>query len=265
MTTCVCTELADRADTATYSEWFGALDLRIDTKPDLTPPVTDADEAPNGAARDARPAATRRQCVREEFGVLAPTGLTLGDRPDRRHQELRPRRAGVVHPDALLEDGKAHGRRGQRTRVEPTVVGRPGRGAHVVRRHPRQIAVSGVREIERREPVPYSDLTTGWDDRRERFVALTDEVWTGPRVWRLLVPLPGCRGGVDIAASPRSNSGTSRRWTSLIRRPAAPSLVSTGNPARTTAVRWPPTGLLHDQVTRLLMMKLLTKCSYPPE
>ena len=35
--------LADRADTLTRTR-FGALDLRIDTKPDLTP-VTDADQA----------------------------------------------------------------------------------------------------------------------------------------------------------------------------------------------------------------------------
>ena len=39
----VALELAQRADAITLDR-FGALDLRIDTKPDLTP-VTDADEA----------------------------------------------------------------------------------------------------------------------------------------------------------------------------------------------------------------------------
>ncbi|MDT5186466.1 MAG: histidinol-phosphatase, partial [Mycobacterium sp.] len=42
--------LADQADLLTM-ERFGALDLRIDTKPDLTP-VTDADRSVEGALRD---------------------------------------------------------------------------------------------------------------------------------------------------------------------------------------------------------------------
>ena len=42
--------LADQADAVTM-ERFGALDLRVDTKPDLTP-VTDADRSVEGALRD---------------------------------------------------------------------------------------------------------------------------------------------------------------------------------------------------------------------
>jgi histidinol-phosphatase len=48
-------QLADEADALTM-ERFGALDLRIETKPDLTP-VTDADR---GAASDAVRAPARR-------------------------------------------------------------------------------------------------------------------------------------------------------------------------------------------------------------
>ena len=44
-------ELADRADAVTMDR-FGALDLRIDTKPDLTP-VTDADRSAETTLRDA--------------------------------------------------------------------------------------------------------------------------------------------------------------------------------------------------------------------
>ncbi|EUA13802.1 histidinol-phosphatase domain protein [Mycobacterium xenopi 4042] len=43
--------LADRADAVTIAR-FGALDLRIDTKPDLTP-VTDADRAVESEVREA--------------------------------------------------------------------------------------------------------------------------------------------------------------------------------------------------------------------
>ncbi len=42
--------LADQADLLTM-ERFGALDLRVDTKPDLTP-VTDADRSVENALRD---------------------------------------------------------------------------------------------------------------------------------------------------------------------------------------------------------------------
>src|SRR3984885_3938370 len=59
--------LADRADALTSAR-FGALDLRIDTKPDLTP-VTDADRAVESDLRDVlageRP---DDSIVGEEFG-----------------------------------------------------------------------------------------------------------------------------------------------------------------------------------------------------
>ena len=59
--------LADRADTLTSAR-FGALDLRVDTKPDLTP-VTDADHAVETELRELlgreRPADS---IVGEEFG-----------------------------------------------------------------------------------------------------------------------------------------------------------------------------------------------------
>jgi histidinol-phosphatase len=60
--------LADRADTLTRAR-FGALDLRVDTKPDLTP-VTDADQAVEADLRALlgrdRPGDS---VLGEEFGV----------------------------------------------------------------------------------------------------------------------------------------------------------------------------------------------------
>jgi hypothetical protein len=59
-----------RADAITLDR-FGALDLRIDTKPDLTP-VTDADQAVEGrAAHDPGPRAPRDHVLGEEYGGAA--------------------------------------------------------------------------------------------------------------------------------------------------------------------------------------------------
>lgn len=87
--------LADRADELTRVR-FGALDLRIDTKPDLTP-VTDADRA---VESDVRQTLGRD---RPGDGVLGEGVRRINDlhrtavdrRPDRRHQKLCARGAGV--------------------------------------------------------------------------------------------------------------------------------------------------------------------------
>ena len=58
-------QLADQADALTLDR-FGALDLRVDTKPDLTP-VTDADHSVEAALRETlsqAPATTTRFLVK---------------------------------------------------------------------------------------------------------------------------------------------------------------------------------------------------------
>ena len=63
----VAVELAKRADAITMAR-FGALDLRIDTKPDLTP-VTDADEAVEAELREILAAQRPGDAVLgEEYG-----------------------------------------------------------------------------------------------------------------------------------------------------------------------------------------------------
>ena len=85
--------LADAADAITLGR-FRALDLRVETKPDLTP-VSEADRAAEEAVRELVAASGRGE------GVL---GEELGDdggdvevdrRSDRRDEELRARRARV--------------------------------------------------------------------------------------------------------------------------------------------------------------------------
>src|SRR4051812_21278780 len=59
--------LADRADALTIAR-FGAVDLRVDTKPDLTP-VTDADRSVEAAVREVLTAERSADAVLgEEFG-----------------------------------------------------------------------------------------------------------------------------------------------------------------------------------------------------
>ena len=52
--------LAEQADALTMDR-FGALDLRVDTKPDLTP-VTDADQGVESMIRDALVERAARRC-----------------------------------------------------------------------------------------------------------------------------------------------------------------------------------------------------------
>ena len=78
MTSTLALQLADQADALTLDR-FGALDLRIETKPDLTP-VTDADRVGRGAAaRSARRTPARRRGARRRV---------------RRHGDLRGHGSG---------------------------------------------------------------------------------------------------------------------------------------------------------------------------
>src|SRR6478752_6005701 len=169
-------ELADRADTITM-ERFGALDLRVDTKPDLTP-VTDADRSAETTLRDLlardRPDDT---IVGEEFGGTAGLGRQwVIDPIDGTKNFVRgvPVWCTLI---ALLEDGV------------PTigVVSAPalarrwwaglGQGAFgSFAGATRKLSVSGVTDLASAS-LSYSDLTTGWEHRRDRFVELTDAVW----------------------------------------------------------------------------------------
>ena len=85
--------LADSADAISMAR-FRAIDLKVDAKPDLTP-VSDADTAVEQALRSALGRSRPRDGVLgEEFGTSTPGAArqpALGDRPDRRHQELHPR------------------------------------------------------------------------------------------------------------------------------------------------------------------------------
>ncbi|WP_158167951.1 histidinol-phosphatase [Mycolicibacterium smegmatis] len=195
-------ELADQADALTMDR-FGALDLRVETKPDLTP-VTDADrgaeETLRAALAQARPDDT---VFGEEFGgTTASTGRQwVIDPIDGTKNFVRgvPVWCTLI---ALLDDGV------------PTlgVVSAPalarrwwaaeGQGAFgSFNGTTRKLSVSGVGDLSAAS-LSYSDLTTGWDDRRERFVELTDAVWRVRAYGDFWSYCMVAEGAVDIACEP---------------------------------------------------------------
>jgi histidinol-phosphatase len=194
--------LADQADELTMAR-FGALDLRVETKPDLTP-VTDADKGAEEMLRTALAAARPDDAVfGEEFG--GTTTLTgrqwVIDPIDGTKNFVRgvPVWCTLI---ALLDDGS------------PTVgvVSAPalarrwwagqGQGAFAsFNGRSRKISVSGVSELESAS-LSYSDLTTGWEDRREQFVALTDTVWRVRAYGDFWSYCMVAEGAVDIACEP---------------------------------------------------------------
>ncbi|QVI26802.1 histidinol-phosphatase [Mycolicibacterium neoaurum] len=194
--------LADQADALTMDR-FGALDLAIETKPDLTP-VTDADKGAEETLRailtEARPG---DGIFGEEFGgAPVSTGrVWVLDPIDGTKNFVRgvPVWCTLI---ALISDGvpvvgvisaPALGRRWWAA---------DGLGAYTsFAGRQRRIQVSGVNELSAAS-LSYSDLTTGWDDRRERFVALTDEVWRVRAYGDFWSYCLVAEGAVDIACEP---------------------------------------------------------------
>jgi histidinol-phosphatase len=195
-------ELADQADALTMDR-FGALDLHIETKPDLTP-VTDADRGAEEALRASLAAARPDDTVfGEEFG--GTTTLTgrqwVIDPIDGTKNFVRgvPVWCTLV---ALLDNGV------------PTVgvVSAPalarrwwaglGQGAFgSFAGVTRKLSVSGVTDLASAS-LSYSDLTTGWEDRRDRFVELTDAVWRVRAYGDFWSYCMVAEGAVDIACEP---------------------------------------------------------------
>jgi histidinol-phosphatase len=196
--------LADRADLLTRAR-FGALDLRIDTKPDLTP-VTDADRA---VEADVREVLARERpddsVVGEEFGGTATFSgrQWIIDPIDGTKNFVRgvPVWASLI---ALLEDGvpsvgvvsaPALQRRWWAARGEGAFVAVDGA-------RPRRLSVSSVAQLDSAS-LSFSSLS-GWAQRglRERFIELTDAVWRVRAYGDFLSYCLVAEGAVDIAAEP---------------------------------------------------------------
>jgi histidinol-phosphatase len=196
--------LADRADALTRTR-FGALDLRIDTKPDLTP-VTDADRA---VETDVRQVLGRERSddsiVGEEFGGTATFSgrQWIIDPIDGTKNFVRgvPVWASLI---ALLEDGvpsvgvvsaPALQRRWWAARGQGAFASLDGGQA-------RRLSVSAVAELGSAS-LSFSSLS-GWAQRgsRERFIGLTDAVWRVRAYGDFLSYCLVAEGAVDVAAEP---------------------------------------------------------------
>ena len=130
--------LADDADSLTEAR-FQALDLHVMSKPDLTP-VTEADLAVEEAhPPHALPGALARRRDRRGARHHRPQPAAVDRRPDRRHQELRPGRPGLGHPDRPGRRRRGRRRRRLRARAAAPLVGRARR-----RRLDRPLAAQGA-------------------------------------------------------------------------------------------------------------------------
>jgi histidinol-phosphatase len=243
-------ELADRADAVTVAR-FGALNLQIDTKPDLTP-VTDADRAVETELRRAlerdRPG---DNVLGEEFG--GPTAFSgrqwILDPIDGTKNFVRgvPVWASLI---ALLDDGVP----------SVGVVSAPalrrrwwaacGQGAFatVVGSPPRRLSVSSVAELGSAS-LSFSSLS-GWAQRglRERFLKLTDAVWRVRGYGDFWSYCLVAEGAVDVAAEPEVSVWDLAALDVLVREAGGTftSLDGTRGPHGGSAVA--TNGLLHEQV-----------------
>jgi histidinol-phosphatase len=246
--------MADEADELTLDR-FGALDLRVETKPDLTP-VTDADQSAEELLRGLIAANRPDDAVLgEEFGGTAVfTGRQwVLDPIDGTKNFVRgvPVWSTLI---ALLEDGV------------PTVgvVSAPalarrwwaGAGAGAFTSFngaSRRISVSGVSEIDSAS-LSFSDFTTGWEERRAPFVDLTDAVWRVRGYGDFWSYCLLAEGAVDIVAEPEVKLWDLAPLDVVIREAGGQFTNIDGAPGPHGGSAVATNGLLHDEVLRRLAL-----------
>jgi histidinol-phosphatase len=242
--------LADRADALTSAR-FGALDLRVDTKPDLTP-VTDADRAVETELREVlgreRP---DDSVVGEEFGGTTTFSgrQWIIDPIDGTKNFVRgvPVWASLI---ALLEDGVPSVGVVSAPALHRRWWAARGQGAFaaVDGGPPRPLSVSSVAQLDSAS-LSFSSLS-GWAQRglRDRFVELTDAVWRVRAYGDFLSYCLVAEGAVDIAAEPEVSVWDLAALDILVREAGGTftGLDGTAGPHRGSAVA--TNGLLHRQV-----------------
>jgi histidinol-phosphatase len=242
--------MADQADALTMDR-FGAQDLNVDTKPDLTP-VTDADRSVETALRETlsqqRP---DDPVLGEEFGgTTAFAGRKwVIDPIDGTKNFVRgvPVWATLI---ALLRDGvpvvgvvsaPALQRRWWAGAGEGTFASFAGLP-------PRRLSVSSVADLESAS-LSFSSLS-GWAKlgQRDRFIALTDAVWRVRAYGDFLSYCLLAEGAVDVAAEPEVSLWDLGALDIVVREAggAFTSLDGTPGPHGGSAVA--TNGLLHEAV-----------------
>ncbi|MCX4096975.1 histidinol-phosphatase [Nocardia sp. alder85J] len=242
--------LADEADTITRAR-FGALDLTVDSKPDLTP-VSDADLAVEQAIRAAlarqRPADA---VLGEEFGGAAEfTGRQwVIDPIDGTKNFVRgvPVWASLI---ALLVDGVPVVGVVSAPALSRRWWAAAGAGAwsRFAADEPRPIRVSAVGELAAAS-LAISSLS-GWRDLglRDQLIGLTDEVWRTRGYGDFFSYCLLAEGAVDIATEPEVSLWDLAPLDILVREAggAFSALDGSAGPHGGSAVA--SNGLLHDRV-----------------
>ena len=196
-------QLADIADEISLKR-FEALDLIIESKPDLSP-VTDADKAVEVAIREAiSQARIDDLVVGEEFGSqdsLIGKYYWVIDPIDGTKNYLRgvPTWAtliGLVNPEGRVVVGVVSA---------PALLRRwwaaEGTGAKLkFNGEQRDIRVSKVSNLSDAS-ISYSDLI-GWGPRREKFVALQERIWRTRGHGDFWSHMLVAKGAVDLAVEP---------------------------------------------------------------
>ncbi|MEU7764337.1 histidinol-phosphatase [Nocardia sp. NPDC049190] len=242
--------LADTADAITRAR-FGALDLKVDAKPDLTP-VSDADLAVEEAIRQVLSQTRPDDAVLgEEFGGDAEFGgrQWVVDPIDGTKNFVRrvPIWATLI---ALLEDGEPV----VGVVSAPALVRRwwaaAGSGAwsNFESSAATAISVSAVDELSSAS-LAFSSLS-GWRERglRDEFIALTDDVWRVRGYGDFLNYCLVAEGAVDIATEPEVSLWDLAALDILVREAGGrfTSLDGRSGPHGGDAIA--TNGLLHDLV-----------------
>jgi histidinol-phosphatase len=245
-------QLADRADALTLDR-FGALDLRIETKPDLTP-VTDADQSAEelirGVLAEHRP---DDAVLGEEYGGTAvfEGRQWVLDPIDGTKNFVRgvPVWATLI---ALLQDGVPAVGVVSAPALHRRWWAGTGEGAFTsFRGDARAIAVSGVDDVGSAS-LSFSDLTTGWGERRSRFLDLTDAVWRVRAYGDFWSYCLVAEGAVDIAVEPEAKLWDLAALDVLVREAGGSFTNVDGSPGPHGGSALATNGLLHvDVLTRL--------------
>lgn len=241
-------QLADEADSLTMNR-FGAVDLRVETKPDMTP-ATDADldteTMLRGRLGELRP---QDSVFGEEFGGTKEFSgrQWVIDPIDGTKNFVRgvPVWATLI---ALLIDGvpvvgvasaPALGRRWWAGRDQGAFTSFGG--------NTRQISVSGVNDLGSAS-LSFSDLSTGWDEDRSKLVELTDAVWRMRGYGDFWSYCLVAEGAVDIALEPEVKVWDLAPLDILVREAGGrfTSFAAQPGPHGGSAVA--TNGLLHDAV-----------------
>ncbi|MFZ1161494.1 histidinol-phosphatase [Mycobacterium sp.] len=246
----VALTLADQADAVTMAR-FGALDLRVDTKPDLTP-VTDADQSVESGLRATLSRARPGDSVLgEEFGgstTLAGRQWII-DPIDGTKNFVRgvPVWASLI---ALLSDGVPQVGVVSAPALQRRWWAATGAGAFVTVGDSvaRRLSVSSVAQLNSAS-LSFSSLS-GWTQLglRDRFLDLTDEVWRVRAFGDFLSYCFVAEGAVDIAAEPEVSVWDLAPLDVLVREAGGTFTSLNGDPGPHGGSALATNGPLHQQV-----------------